>query len=215
MSWILLCLPVLAQAHKAESLAQPAPEPVSKAIRAALAEKGTRISGEGGKPFMDFWLAKTVPSGGGRDDLGVNFGAVKEGGLVGVVRIHGGGEDYRGDRYPSGVYTLRYMVQPEDGDHQGTVESRDFLLLARAKEDTSAGPMDLKKLVKLTTKVSSKKHPAVLYLTEPAGRKAKTPRVVLDEEKDYVLLECAIPLGKEGGKPVRLRIVIVGKSAEF
>ena len=215
MRWILLCLPVFGQEYKAGPLAEAAPAAVSDAVRGALAERATRIAGGDGKPFMDFWLAKSLPSGRVRDDLGVNFGAVKEGGLVGVVRIHVEGTDYRGDRYPLGVYTLRYVVQPEDGDHQGTAESRDFLLLAPAKDDASAGPMDLKKLVKLSTKVSSKKHPAALYLTEPAGGEAKTPRVIRDEEKDYVLLECAIPLGKEGGKPLRMRIVVVGKSAEF
>jgi hypothetical protein len=195
-----------------EPLAERAPAEVSSAVRAELAEAGLRAVGEGGKSFADLWLRREVPLGPARDLLGVRYPKLEDGTLLGAVRYHADGADFRGTKVAPGVYTLRYMTQPEDGDHQGTAESRDFALLLPAAEDGSPGRLKAEEAVRLSTKVSRKKHPAVLYLAPREGGEGPA-RLGRDEEKGWWFFDVAIPAAG-GGEAVRLGVVFVGKAAE-
>jgi len=192
-----------------EALKEGAPAEVAEAIRKELAPAGTRVL-RGGKPFVDFWFRSALPTGDAKGGLGILYGSLKASGLVGVARFHGGASDFKAQKFPAGVYTMRYGLQPEDGDHQGTAESRDFLLLCPAAADPSPEPMEAKDLHKLSAKVNGKKHPAVLYLV--GGQGGTLPRVVKDEAAERAVFEAEAPAA--GGKPLRLSIVIVGKAAE-
>jgi hypothetical protein len=137
---------------------------------------------------------------------------IAPGTLLGAVRVHGGGADYRGHRVAAGVYTLRYGVQPEDGDHQGTADNRDFLLLAPAAADPSPEGMKQEDVYKLSSKVSGKKHPAVVYVVKGVEG-AAVPRLVHEEDRERWVLECQTSLAPDG-KPLRLWLVVVGKAPE-
>jgi hypothetical protein len=207
---ILLPLILLAarEEFSVDALKEAAPAEVSEPIRKELAPAASRIL-RGGKPFVDFWFRNALPAGEARTGLGILYGSLKPAGLVGVARFHGGGSDFKGQKFPTGVYTMRYGVQPEDGDHQGVSESRDFLLLCPAASDASPDVLDPKELNKLSAKVNGKKHPAVLYLV--GGDGGTLPRVTRDAAADRTIFEAEVPAG---GKPQRLSIVIVGKAAE-
>jgi hypothetical protein len=192
-----------------EALKEPAPSEVAEAVRKELSPAGSRLLRDG-KPFIDFWFRATLPTGEARGGLGILYGTLKPTGLVGAVRVHGGGSDFKGQKFPAGVYTLRYGVQPEDGDHQGVTESRDFLLLCPAASDPSPDLLDPKDLNKLSAKVNGKKHPAVLYLV--GGEGGTLPRVVRNATADRTVFEAEAPAA--GGKPLRLSIVVLGKAAE-
>ncbi|HVE38395.1 MAG TPA: hypothetical protein VNM14_00820 [Planctomycetota bacterium] len=192
-----------------EALKEPAPSEVAEAVRKELAPAGSRVLRDG-KPFLDFWFRTTLPTGEARGGLGILYGTLKPTGLVGVARVHGGGSDFKGQKFPAGLYTLRYGVQPEDGDHQGVTESRDFLLLTPAASDPSPDLLDPKELNKLSAKVNGKKHPAVLYLV--GGDGGPLPRVVRDATADRSVFEAQVPAA--GGKLLRLSIVVQGKAAE-
>jgi hypothetical protein len=191
-----------------EPLQEGAPSEVAEAIRKELAPAGSRIL-RGGRPFVDFWLRAAVPTADPAKGLGILYPTLKQGGLVGVARFHGGASDFKAQKFPAGVYTMRYAIQPEDGDHQGTAESRDFLLLCQASVDPAPDPIEAKDLNKLSAKVNGKKHPAVLYLV--SGQGGKLPRVIHDETAERAVFEAE---ASAGGKPLRLSIVIVGKAAE-
>jgi hypothetical protein len=224
MRFLILCslvLPAVAISHPSgssafgraaefavEPLQEGAPSEAAEAIRKELAPGGTRVT-RGGKPFVDFWFRTAVPTADPAKGLGILYPTLKPGGLVGVVRFHGGASDFKAQKFPAGVYTLRYAVQPEDGDHQGTAESRDFLLLCQAAVDLAPDPIESKELNKMSAKVNGKKHPAVLYLV--SGQGGKLPRVLHDETADRAVFEAEAPAG---GKPLRFSIVIVGKAAE-
>jgi hypothetical protein len=192
-----------------EALKEPAPAEVAESVRKELAPAGSRIV-RGGKPFVDFWFRAALPTGEERPGLGILYRALKPTGLVGVARFHGGGGDIKGQKFPAGVYTMRYGVQPEDGDHQGVTESRDFLLLCPAGADAGADLLDPKDLNKMSAKVNGKKHPAVLYLV--GGDGGTLPRVITDATAERTVFEAEVPAA--GGKPLRLSIVVVGKAAE-
>jgi len=191
-----------------ESLKEGAPAEVSEAIRKELAPAGTRVV-RGGKPFVDFLLRAALPTGEAKSGLGILYPTLKPAGLVGVARFHGGSSDFKSQKFPAGVYTMRYALQPEDGDHQGTAESRDFLLLCQTAVDLTPDPLESKDLNKLSAKVNGKKHPAVLYLV--SGQGGKLPRVLHDETAERAVFEAEVPAG---GKTQRFSIVIVGKAAE-
>jgi hypothetical protein len=219
MKLVLPLLAVLAAARGAaaddfavEALKDPPPGELAEPVRKELASGGVRVL-RGGKPFMDVWLRGAAPASQAKAPLGVRFPELRPGGLLGAVRIHGGGSDFKNQKYPAGLFTLRYQIQPEDGDHQGTSDSRDFLLLGPAAADASSGDLSYPESVKLSAKVNGKKHPIVLWLVPPA-EEGKGPRVVKDDQRELVLLELSMPLGQAGGKPISLALVIVGKAAE-
>jgi hypothetical protein len=195
-----------------EALKDPAPADLSEPVRKELAGEGIRIL-RGGKPYFDLWLRTAAPASEAKAPLGVRFPELRPGCLFGAVRVHGGASDFKNQKYPAGVFTLRYQIQPEDGDHQGTAESRDFLLLGPAAADGTAGDLSYTDSVRLSAKVNGKKHPIVLWLVPPA-EEGKGPRVVRDDQKELALLELSIPLGKKDGKRLSLALVIVGKAAD-
>jgi hypothetical protein len=213
---LVLVLAAAAVARADEFSVQPlketAPAEIAEPLKKELAAEGTRIL-RGDKPYLDFWWRGFAPASDAKAPLGVRFPELKPGSFLGVVRVHGGASDFKNQKYPAGVFTLRFQVQPEDGDHQGTAESRDFLLLGPAAADTSPETLGEKESVKLSSKVNGKKHPIVLWLVPPA-EEGKGPRIVKDDAKEHVLYETSIPQGKKDGKPLSMALVVVGKAAE-
>ena len=218
----------------------PTADAVSEALRAKLAKNGHRILDRKGKPYIDLWLTSCATTVRPKGELGLNFSQFGEGSLLGVVRYHRRIEDFRGQPCAPGFYTCRYAIQPEDGDHQGTSNSRDFLALVNAKVDTTPEAKSAKDLVKLSTKVITSGHPAILYLAEFSEKGEELPRLVEDENAELWLFECVVPIcpaaeesaadgtktagendkGAGGGKkakgaePLRLWIVIDGIAVE-
>lgn len=193
--------------YRVEPLGEGAPADVAEPVRKEFAPSGSRVLRDG-KPFVDFWFRAAVPTGENRGPK-ILYPTLRQGGLVGIARFHGGGSDFKAQKVPAGVYTMRYAVQPEDGDHHDVTESRDFLLLCGASADGSPDPMVEKDLIKLSAKLNGKKHPAVLYLV--SGQGGALPGVVTDRKADRSVFEAEV---SAGGKPLRLSLVIVGKVAE-
>jgi len=204
------------ETYRAVPLDQKPPAEVSEKIRAELRPQAVRVE-EGDEPFADVWLRKDVPTREPVPTLGVDYGQLPEGSLLGVVRFHGRTKDFRGNRFPAGVYTFRSALQPQDGDHLGVSETRDFVLLAPVSEDRETAPIPHKELNQLSAKVTGTKHPSVLYLTKVFGKAEKLPKVVEDRGRELWILDCEIP-AKGGGegekKAVRLGIVLVGRAPE-
>jgi hypothetical protein len=198
--------------YKLEPLKEAAPADVGEKLREVLAADGIRVADAEGKPFVDVWLRKSVPTGEPSDEQGVKFNQLAEGTFLGVARFHRAGSDYKANDFPAGVYTVRNGLQPRDGDHLGVSESRDFVLLSPVKADQGLDPIAAKELVKLSTQVSGISHPTVLYLIKVVGD-AKPPRVFHDEENERWVIDLEAPAsGKE--KTLRFGLVIVGKGAE-
>ena len=53
---------------------------------------------------------------------------IKEGTLVGAVKIEKDFRDIRGRVVKAGTFRIRYGIQPANGDHLGVSPYRDFLL---------------------------------------------------------------------------------------
>ncbi len=109
------------------------PEAISGEVREVLRSDGQLVTLDSGTT-LEFWFRTDEPveSGGGS---GATFPELGVGTLVGAVRIVGEWSDYKGNPIGSGVFTLRYGMRPEDGNHMGVSVHLDFVLLVPAAED--------------------------------------------------------------------------------
>lgn len=197
---ILILLALIATAAfaapPAVETAGPPPDTLAPALRSELAPEGVKAGS------LEIWLRSAPPLGGTREGLGIGFGRLTPGALAGVVRLASDWSDYKGQKIAAGLYTLRYGIEPADGNHMGVSAWRDFLLLIPAADDPGPaaipGPDDLSAL---STKASRTHHPAVLALF-PVDR-AEKPAGAVNEAGQPTL---AIPFG-----PLTVGIVVEGK----
>ncbi len=191
-----------------------APADLSSEVAAQINPQGFRVSA-GDKVTCDLWLvkeAKLKPKFKPTQQVKYPF---MPGELVGAVRFPEVQDvnDFRGQKIAAGTYTLRYGQQPNDGNHLGTSEIRDFLLACPPKVDQTPARVEMvKELFKLSAEAAGTAHPAI-FLLSPPREEPKAPAVVTDEEKKQVLVGVSVP-AKEGEKTVQVQllIVVVGKS---
>jgi hypothetical protein len=139
----------------------------------------------------------------------------KEGELIGVIRYPRRGNDFRDQQIASGVYTLRYALQPVDGNHVGTSPTRDFFLMVPAEWDKSIEPIEVEELSLQSTEASQTAHPALLALQEVQKDVSKLPAMRHDESRDWWILQFAGNSGAEGKSgDIRVDLVVVGHAAE-
>lgn len=149
------------------------PAELAADIRGTLDRKAVSIGDE-----LTVWFRSPLPLEASAEVAanGVGYREIPTGTLVGVVRLHGPFTDYRKQRIVAGVYTLRFAVQPDVGDHAGTSPHPEFLLLAPAAGDDSLGRVEMPALLALSRKASGADHPAVMLLV-PATGATDTPTV--------------------------------------
>ena len=164
-----LALPpaVLAQTYSAETGA-PLPDSVPEATRELIASEGISVK-DGDAVVMRFWMRTAPFEGDPASGFGVRFDNVPEGALLGVLEFVEQGSDFREQSVPAGVYTLRFGLHPEDGNHMGVAASRDFGLLAPVEKDLEVSKnFDFDAIVELSADVGNP-HPTVARLELPEG----------------------------------------------
>ncbi|MGD2116452.1 MAG: hypothetical protein PVG07_15460 [Acidobacteriota bacterium] len=195
---ILTPAPAAAAGFQVAPAGEP-PAELAPALREALAAEGTLVR-DGEEPVLRVWLraspAGSGDSGGGGGELGVAFGSLPEGGLLGVVALERPWVDYREQTVAPGLYTLRYLVEPVDGAHMGVSYYRDFVLLVPAADD--AGPEAAyaeDELVAASRAAAGTNHPAVMALFPVAADGAPT---IVDNEMGQPTLALRMPGSEEG-----------------
>lgn len=157
----------LAQKYTAEGGA-PLPDSVPEATRELVAAEGVAVK-SGDEVVMRFWMRTAPFEGDPASGFGVRFDNVPEGAFLGVLEFVGQGSDFREQSVPAGVYTLRFGLHPEDGNHMGVAASRDFGLLAPVEKDLEiARNFDFDGIVELSADVGNP-HPTVARLELPEG----------------------------------------------
>jgi hypothetical protein len=144
----------------------------SQSLRSALAGEGIRVR-VGESVLAELWVVTEIAAAPEpKSKPGANFTAIADGALLGVVRFEAKWSDYRGRSVAAGTYSLRYAIQPVDGDHMGVSEFLDYAVLVPAARDLDPKPIaDRKALYALGREASGRNHPAILYLVPP-GRSA-------------------------------------------
>jgi len=116
-----------------------------------------------GAATLDIWLAQELD----RTAAGPGWSGVDSGTLVGALRVSGEFKEIRGKVVKPGVYTLRYGLQPQNGDHLGISTFRDFVLLSPAALDKDPKVLGFDGVVALSKEVIGTAHPASLSLDPP------------------------------------------------
>ena len=183
--------------------AGPPPSDLPPAIAATLQKDGSKIVAGNGTAFCSVWFLAKAPSGPKSTEDGVTLPTIPQGSLIGVLQFPGRGADRRGQNIKAGVYTMRYGLQPVNGDHQGVAPQRDFAVLVPAADDpgpTAAPGFD--DLVKMSTKASGTPHPAVLSMSSSSN--ATFPELKKEGDNDWALHAKIGDLAME--------IILVGKA---
>ena len=181
---------------------EAAPAALAPAIKGLIADSGVRATVAGAQ--LDFWFVKALrPKSAGAP----SWTLLEEGTLVGAVRLSSDFRDIRGRLIKPGTYTLRYGIQPQNGDHLGVSPFRDFLLLSPAGVDTDPAARGHDPTVEMSTKTAGGSHPAVWSIDPPVASGA--PLTTSTTELGHKALIVEVPAGSAG--TLRFGIVLVGR----
>jgi len=192
---------VLAQDVKLELTEIAVPEEVSLQTRDVINAGSYTVSVDS-QVSAQFWFRKDAQTAASpSSELGVAFGQLQPGSLMGVVQLVQAWSDYKTNSIQPGIYTMRYGVMPSDGNHMGVSPYRDFLLLIPAAQDTDPNnTYSLAELVTSSLQASGVPHPAVLALF-PIWEEISEPTLTKNEMDQWTI---AIKLG---GQVVGLVVV--------
>jgi hypothetical protein len=185
----------------------PVPSEIQAPVAAQLQAGGVRATVDG--KTLDFWWTKGVPlTGAGAAD----WQRVAEGTLVGAVRISAPFRDIRGKVIKPGVYTLRFGIQPDNGDHLGVSPHREFLLISPAGDDRDPAPQGHEGTIDLSKGAIGGSHPGV-WSIDPlaAGQQALLSQHKTDLGHEALIVE--VPATRDGKAEgtMKFGIVLVGK----
>jgi hypothetical protein len=171
-----------------------------------LEDKGYSITQDDGSAICDLWLRKDVPSQAKKDSQDVLYTQLAESTLVGVISFPQQTTDFRGQAIKPGVYSLRYELIPNDGNHLGVSPNRDFLLLipADADPDPSAG-FKFQELVAMSRKATGTRHPGPMSLTQPGNDSGPS---VAKDDSDHWIFSATMKLAS--GEPLPFALIVKG-----
>ena len=188
------------------------PKELDAALRATLQSKAVQLL-EGEKPVYEFWLSAEIPLESKPGSAAKALDTIKQATLLGTVSISGDKRDYRDDELHAGVYTMRFALQPQDGNHLGTSEYLFFAVLVPAKTDTKPdGITDYKALVKASSKETSTDHPVILSLRPVTSEEGEFPKLN-QPAPDHKSVRVKVPASTGGEKTgIVFEIVYSGKA---
>jgi hypothetical protein len=205
--------------YKLEKLNEGPPPGLATGVKGTLETHGYRVLDPQGKALVDVWLRKGAPASAKPSGSkgAVLYPVLAEGELIGVVKFAAEGHDYRDQAITPGVYTLRYGLQPINGDHLGVSVNRDYVLLIPAAKDTETADLPRKKLETLSTESVGTTHPGVLLLLSAPEKLPDAPTMMNDTTLNTWGAIVSLPLAVKGeANPVHLpmQLVVVGSKTD-
>ena len=163
---VILAVAILAVATasaqpKVTPLQEQPPSQIAPAITALLQASG--IKAIVGGATLDIWWARAIALTAD----GPGWSNVESGTLAGAMRVTGPYKEIRGKVVAPGVYTLRYGLQPQNGDHLGISTFREFLVVSPAAADTDPKVLGFDGVVALSKQVIGTSHPAGMSIDPP------------------------------------------------
>jgi hypothetical protein len=202
-----------AQEYRVEKLQEPPPgDAVSPEIVQTLEAAGYRVL-KGDRPVVDLWLRKEWAVKAGFQPSTTVMYPFEPGTLVGVARYKNRGNDFRNQEIPAGAYTIRYAQQPEDGNHVGTSDTRDFFLLIPAAADREVAKMAEQKMFQASAKAAGTTHPTMLSLLRAGDGEVPTVEHHAERELVSVRVKGQAKAGEKSA-PLAVSIVVVGHAPE-
>ena len=211
MSFVIVYCALLAVCLRASTLQSPTittaavslPPELAAPVAAALATEVVTVTV--GTAKLEFWWVKSVALAGGRLGdalLGRRAGRLASRRVAARCRL----ADIRGYTVRPGVYTLRFALQPQNGDHMGISPNREFLLPAPAADDVAVDPVGYDGAVALAKKSSRRAHPASISIDPPAS----TARLLSATTNDLGHQVVIVSVPTSAGTPLTFGIVVEG-----
>ena len=149
----------------AQPRVSPLPEkpPADLAPAVASLLQSTGVKALVGGATLDLWFVQSIAASAD----GPGWSSVESGTLIGAMRVTGAFKEIRGKVVAPGVYTLRYGLQPQNGDHLGISTYRDFLVISPARVDQDPKVLGFDGAVALSKQVIGTSHPATLSIDPP------------------------------------------------
>lgn len=178
------------------------PDSIPAAFKDQLQPAGLKVTVDG-KVLGEFWMRKELPTQeGANSGLSIHFTAIPDGTFAGVVQFPENWKDYKGQSIPAGMYSLRYGIEPADGNHMGVSTYRDFFMLLPVAEDKDpTALLKTQDMLELSAKAAGTNHPAVLALF-PVWDEVTEPKLYKNDVDQWTL---AVPFGA-----TRLGVVLLG-----
>ena len=179
---------------------------VADAIKAAISDKGYRVTGSDGKVLAEIWSVKSGIANKSGESSAL-YPEFVNGGFYGVITFPNGTGDYRGQKIPAGTYTMRYQTLPSDGNHLGVAPNPDFFLLVPVDSDPDpSAKLEYAALVRISSKAAGSAHPAPFALVTPAAKP-------VDANEDQGHTIAYFPINTTGGT-VNIGMILSGASEE-
>jgi hypothetical protein len=154
------------------------PVELHDSIKALLSDDAIRVESKSGA-HCTLWLRKEIPVEANADQVknGLTYREIPRTTVIGAIELPQKWIDFRKQEIPKGVYTLRFVVQPQNGDHDGTAPHTEFCLLSPAHADQKPDVMQMKALIEMSATITGSTHPSVLLLF-PNSKPEEQPRAV-------------------------------------
>jgi hypothetical protein len=196
-----------------KTAASPAPKELAADIQKLLGTTSIQLLDPSGKTIGEFWFRSAIPADATPEQIknGLTYREVRQSEILGAVRFEQDWTDYRKQKVKAGVYTLRLGYQPADGDHQGSSDFQDFLLVLAADKDKSPALMEFKQLAETSAKSIGSGHPGVFMLF-PNSQPDAAPAVAA-RPKDHWTINTkgdVVVGGKKVGADLGISLTIVG-----
>ena len=206
--WALIAIPGLAADFELGKITEAAPDDVSSDIIDVLAGEALQLK-DGDKPQFSFWFVKELPLKAAPESSKKALDQIADVTLVGVVAAHVEHRDYRDDEIYDDIYTMRFGVRPEDGDHQGTSEFLYFLVLTPVQLDEDVeGFDDMDELAEVSGEETATGHPIVLSVRPVNEPAAELPALTAPVDK-HKAMQLTLPAKIKGGDTTQVTFEIV------
>jgi len=190
-----------------------APDTLPEDIREQLNAKGLQLT-DGEEPVFTFWFAEPWPLKAKPEKPEEALGQIAETTLLGAVEVHKPQRDYRDDELYEGLYTMRFALQPEDGDHLGTADYRYFALLVPAEKEEGVDTFrkdERDDMVEASQEFTAVFHPLILSLRPAEPGTEETPAIAKPKEEHKSVRMTVQGQTEDGGDiPVPFHLVYKG-----
>lgn len=193
--------------------AAPQADEVSDEISKLLDAKGIRVMRGATRNVCEIWLCKPLQLEADFQSTAERLYPFTPGQLIGLLYLPRKGAEFRDQSLASGWYTLRFGLQPIDGNHVGTSPTRDFVLLVDAAQDPLPETWDPKELQETSAEAAGSSHPALMCMQKASGE--AEPAIRHEESNDWWVLHM-VGKGTANGKAIDIPIdlVVVGHATE-
>ena len=200
--------------YKVKTVDKAAPKELKADVQKLLDAKAIQFTDKKGDLIAELWFRKDIPVTIAPKDKKAVFSTVPMTSIIGAVKFAKDWREYRGRKLKAGVYSLRFAMQPQDGNHMGTALHSEFLILLAAKFEPSAKPLNPMELVDRSKASIKSGHPAILQLFPYTNDKA-APNLT-ESAKDHVVLNLRQPVVMNGSAvgPLGIGVTLVGEASE-